>query len=245
MARDVMILMGANPFQGPLDGVGPENREFLGPEMATSEHHSFNLCLNVVNILGTGINRVPSYICFLLLITIESKPNLSLKYVHHRQCNSLRYGSKYMYNFTPYRTVRNSNVGDARPRSWWMVLVLNVHIFRLVSRRVTVLLRRGWAAGECFRAVCRLNFWPRRSGSRRRCSSRSEKHTRLVHTVLSYFFRCCESGSGLFVFWPLNPWSRIQPIFLRAYKQFFGVNAVFLNSLLIESIIFLDLLKNE
>jgi hypothetical protein len=31
MARDVMILMQANPFQGPLEGVGPENRDFLVP----------------------------------------------------------------------------------------------------------------------------------------------------------------------------------------------------------------------
>jgi hypothetical protein len=32
-----MILMGANPFRGPLEGVGPENRDFFRPEMATSE----------------------------------------------------------------------------------------------------------------------------------------------------------------------------------------------------------------
>ncbi len=31
MARDVMILMRANPLQGPLEEVGPENRDFLGP----------------------------------------------------------------------------------------------------------------------------------------------------------------------------------------------------------------------
>ncbi len=37
MARDVIILMRANPFRGPLEGVGPENRDFLGPEMTTSE----------------------------------------------------------------------------------------------------------------------------------------------------------------------------------------------------------------
>ncbi len=37
MAWDVMILMGANPFRGPLEGVDPENQDFLGPEMATSE----------------------------------------------------------------------------------------------------------------------------------------------------------------------------------------------------------------
>jgi hypothetical protein len=27
-------LIGANPFQGQLEWVGPENREFFGPEMA-------------------------------------------------------------------------------------------------------------------------------------------------------------------------------------------------------------------
>ncbi len=32
-----MILMRENPFRGPLEGVGPENRDFFGPEMATSE----------------------------------------------------------------------------------------------------------------------------------------------------------------------------------------------------------------
>ncbi len=37
MARDVMILMGENPFLGPLEGVGPENRDFLGPEMTTAK----------------------------------------------------------------------------------------------------------------------------------------------------------------------------------------------------------------
>ncbi len=31
MARDVMILMRENPFRGPLEGVGPENRDFFGP----------------------------------------------------------------------------------------------------------------------------------------------------------------------------------------------------------------------
>jgi hypothetical protein len=38
MARDgVMIFMRENTFRGPLEGVDPENRAFLGPEMATSE----------------------------------------------------------------------------------------------------------------------------------------------------------------------------------------------------------------
>jgi hypothetical protein len=36
MARDVMILMRAIPFRGPLEGVGPESRDFLGPEMVTT-----------------------------------------------------------------------------------------------------------------------------------------------------------------------------------------------------------------
>jgi hypothetical protein len=31
MAWDVMILMRKNPFQGLLEGVGPENQDFFGP----------------------------------------------------------------------------------------------------------------------------------------------------------------------------------------------------------------------
>jgi hypothetical protein len=31
MAWDVMILMRANQLQGPLEGVGPDNQDFLGP----------------------------------------------------------------------------------------------------------------------------------------------------------------------------------------------------------------------
>ncbi len=37
MARYVMVLMRADPLQGGLKGVGPGNRDFLGPEMATRE----------------------------------------------------------------------------------------------------------------------------------------------------------------------------------------------------------------
>ncbi len=37
MARDVMNLMRANPLQGPFEGMGPENRDFFGLEMATSK----------------------------------------------------------------------------------------------------------------------------------------------------------------------------------------------------------------
>ena len=37
LMRDIMILMRENPFRGPLEGVSPENRDFLGPEMAMSE----------------------------------------------------------------------------------------------------------------------------------------------------------------------------------------------------------------
>ncbi len=36
-----MILMRANPFRGPLEGAGPKNRDFLGPEMATIEATGF------------------------------------------------------------------------------------------------------------------------------------------------------------------------------------------------------------
>jgi hypothetical protein len=32
-----MILMGANPFRVPLEGVSPENHDFLGPEIGRSE----------------------------------------------------------------------------------------------------------------------------------------------------------------------------------------------------------------
>ncbi len=32
-----MIFMQENPFRGPLEGVDPENEDFLGPEMAMSE----------------------------------------------------------------------------------------------------------------------------------------------------------------------------------------------------------------
>ncbi len=31
MARDVKILMRENPFRGLLEGLGPENRDFVGP----------------------------------------------------------------------------------------------------------------------------------------------------------------------------------------------------------------------
>jgi hypothetical protein len=31
MVRGVMILMWENPFRGPLEGVGPEYRDFFGP----------------------------------------------------------------------------------------------------------------------------------------------------------------------------------------------------------------------
>jgi hypothetical protein len=32
-----MILMGENPIRGPLEGVGPENQDFFGPEMDMSD----------------------------------------------------------------------------------------------------------------------------------------------------------------------------------------------------------------
>jgi hypothetical protein len=36
MAQDVNILMRANPLQGPLEGMGPENQNSLGPENQNS-----------------------------------------------------------------------------------------------------------------------------------------------------------------------------------------------------------------
>jgi hypothetical protein len=37
MARDVMILMQANSFCGPLEGVGPENRDFFARKSWVSD----------------------------------------------------------------------------------------------------------------------------------------------------------------------------------------------------------------
>ncbi len=37
MARDVMILMWANPLQGPLEGVGLENRDFFAAWIGTDQ----------------------------------------------------------------------------------------------------------------------------------------------------------------------------------------------------------------
>jgi hypothetical protein len=36
MTWDIMILMRENPLKWPLDGLDPENQDFLGPEMAKS-----------------------------------------------------------------------------------------------------------------------------------------------------------------------------------------------------------------
>jgi hypothetical protein len=37
MARYIMVLRGATSLRGPLEGVGPENRDFFGPEMARAK----------------------------------------------------------------------------------------------------------------------------------------------------------------------------------------------------------------
>jgi hypothetical protein len=37
MARYIMVLRGATSLRGALEGVGPENQEFLGPEMARAK----------------------------------------------------------------------------------------------------------------------------------------------------------------------------------------------------------------
>jgi hypothetical protein len=41
MARYIMVLRGATSLQRPLEGVGPENRAFLGPEMARAKRVPF------------------------------------------------------------------------------------------------------------------------------------------------------------------------------------------------------------
>ncbi len=41
MARYVMVLRGATSLRGALEGVGPENRDFLGPEMARAKRVPF------------------------------------------------------------------------------------------------------------------------------------------------------------------------------------------------------------
>jgi hypothetical protein len=33
MVRGKMILMGENPFRGPLEGLGPKNLDFFGPKV--------------------------------------------------------------------------------------------------------------------------------------------------------------------------------------------------------------------
>jgi hypothetical protein len=43
MARDVMVLRSATALTGALEGVGPEKRDFLGPEMARAKRVPFGL----------------------------------------------------------------------------------------------------------------------------------------------------------------------------------------------------------
>ncbi len=54
MARDVMILMWENALQGPLEGVGPENQDFVGPEMATSKTITRGLAMDLPPSGGGG-----------------------------------------------------------------------------------------------------------------------------------------------------------------------------------------------
>ncbi len=41
MARYVMVLRGSTSLRGALEGVGPENRDFLGPEMVRAKRVPF------------------------------------------------------------------------------------------------------------------------------------------------------------------------------------------------------------
>jgi hypothetical protein len=49
--------MGANPLQGPLTGVGPEIKTFLGREMATSETHVHKITNVPVFLYGAWTSR--------------------------------------------------------------------------------------------------------------------------------------------------------------------------------------------
>ncbi len=42
MAQDLMILMLANPFRWPLEGLALKIETFLGPEMATNKANPFS-----------------------------------------------------------------------------------------------------------------------------------------------------------------------------------------------------------
>jgi hypothetical protein len=56
----LLILMVANQFRRPLEGVGPENQDFLGPEKATSVKG----ILIVKAELGGGLWEVGEYFLF-------------------------------------------------------------------------------------------------------------------------------------------------------------------------------------
>ncbi len=49
MAGDVMILMRANPFRGPLEELGPENETFWGSEMVGKVHWKSTICICAKN----------------------------------------------------------------------------------------------------------------------------------------------------------------------------------------------------
>jgi hypothetical protein len=68
MKRDVMILMQAIPFRGPLEGVGLENRDFFGPEMALSETSAI-WAKKVVGILGFPPPLIWGIFCTATIIT--------------------------------------------------------------------------------------------------------------------------------------------------------------------------------
>jgi hypothetical protein len=55
MARDVMLLMVTNPFREPLEGVGPEDRDFFGVAFVQGfvqnnlEINSYTGCISPTN----------------------------------------------------------------------------------------------------------------------------------------------------------------------------------------------------
>ncbi len=58
MAWYVMVLRRATSLRGALEGVGPENRDFLGPEMPTSDRYIGNfMYTSVVALLCVVVCR--------------------------------------------------------------------------------------------------------------------------------------------------------------------------------------------
>jgi hypothetical protein len=78
MARDVMILMGTNPFRWPLEGMDPENffETFLGSEMATNE----KVPLPMTRVMDLPPIKISKYECHLKNRYIDNFMYISIRY---------------------------------------------------------------------------------------------------------------------------------------------------------------------